>query len=345
MSTFAVTVNQIDKVWAHPNADRLSLCQVSGFSYQFVTGKDEYKVGDTVLFFPPDALLPEPVITKMGLIGKLSGKNKNRIKTVRLRDQISEGIVARPEVFFTDDSWKTMTADQVTAALGVTKYEPPEIPCHAGKLIHMPNGVAVYDIEGAERYLSVVDVLMDQPVYLSEKMEGTNFWLSILNGEIGIGTHRHEIKPIEGFEHDFFKAARLHKLDDFIRKIEQPGKRVTLRGELCGPGVQSNIYKLKEYTVFAFDIMVDGVYLNAEEFIRVCGENQVKTVPTISIGVTLREFLNGQTIREASNGKSLLADTAREGFVVKPMIEQKHPDIGRLIIKMRSPSYLAKSNL
>ena len=59
----------------------------------------------------------------------------------------------------------------------------------------------------------------------------------------------------------------------------------------------------------------------------------------------LREYLNGKTIRYASNGKSVLADTKREGIVIKPLIEEFHPILHRLLIKQRSPEYLAGTDL
>jgi hypothetical protein len=38
-------------------------------------------------------------------------------------------------------------------------------------------------------------------------------------------------------------------------------------------------------------------------------------------------------------------NTRREGIVITPMKEQDDPNVGRLILKMRSPEYLAKSDL
>ena len=72
--------------------------------------------------------------------------------------------------------------------------------------------------------------------------------------------------------------------------------------------------------------------------------------PTLGYNVTLREWLNGRTIQEASNGKSLLApDRLREGIVVVPMVEQKVQwgdlSVKRLMLKQRSPAYLAKEKV
>ena len=51
MGTFAVEIREISEVLNHPNADRLDLCKVEGMEFQFVTGRDEYKPGDKVVYF------------------------------------------------------------------------------------------------------------------------------------------------------------------------------------------------------------------------------------------------------------------------------------------------------
>src|SRR5688572_22689788 len=165
MSTFAVTIEQIDKVWAHPNADLLDMAQLTSMTYQFVIGKGQFRAGDLVVYFPIDSVLPESIIQTLGLSGKLAGKDKNRIKTVRLRDQISQGVVTTPEAVLPVEIGDLQVGQDVTEILGVTKYDPPLPPSNEGKLIRLPAGVGVYDIEGAERYASAVEAyLMDQPV-------------------------------------------------------------------------------------------------------------------------------------------------------------------------------------
>ena len=104
-----------------------------------------------------------------------------------------------------------------------------------------------------------------------------------------------------------------------------------------------------------FDILVcdgpgDGRNLPPEELLKETGDGAngttfgPGTVPAISIGKTLREWLGGKTIREASNGTSLMfSGQKREGIVIKPMVEGRNGEIGRNLIKQRSPEYLAES--
>jgi RNA ligase (TIGR02306 family) len=97
MSTFKVSVETLDRVWKHPGADLLELASVAGMSFQFVVLKDKHKAGDTVLYFPIDSLMPPELIETLGLTGRLAGKEQNRLKTIKLRKAISQGLVSFPK--------------------------------------------------------------------------------------------------------------------------------------------------------------------------------------------------------------------------------------------------------
>ena len=94
-----------------------------------------------------------------------------------------------------------------------------------------------------------------------------------------------------------------------------------------------------------FDAKLDGTYLNAKPFEELFAPQN--RVPVIASGGILRDWLAGRTLQEASNGMSLLnPKVRREGVVIKPMVEESI-DFGdgclqRLILKQRSPEYLAK---
>lgn len=350
MSLFAVTVEVIEKVWNHPNADRLDLAKVVGMDFQAVVGRGQFKAGDLCVYIPVDSLLPEDLIERLHLQGKLAGSTQNRVKTVCLRGQISQGLVVplnvalppgrpRPQSSVELD----LVGKDLTTYVGVVKYEPPPVPCHAGNLLPLPDGVGVYDIEGSDRFQDVLEVLMDQKVWITEKVEGQN-WSLLLNGEeLWVSQRNYTIQQIPGKDHDFWKWALVQKLDmkamNLLRKNE--AKRVLLRGEYCGPGSQGNIYGMKENQILLFDISVDGVYMGPQEFFETCHGLAMPTVPPIAENVILREWLGGKTVKGASNGKSLLFNGLREGIVIRPAVEARHEKIGRLILKQRSPDYLA----
>lgn len=348
MSLFEVTAREIDAVSIHPDADRLEVASVRGLTYQFVILKGSAKAGDRVVYFPIDSLIGDELAIRMGVKNYLAGKLKNRVKTVKLRGFISQGIVVTPDVAGLTDVELFKDYKDV---LGVVKYEPPVVPCHAGKLLPLPPGVSSYDIEGADNFPDVVEILMDQPVYVSEKLEGSNWSATkAADGQIFVSQHNYTIQEIPDKQHDFWAVARKQDLLKFLDFLASryPGKDVTIRGEIIGPGIQKNIYQYKEHITKLFDIEVGGIPIGAMDFLELTSVGSVPTVPDLGWGMTLRDWLKGKTIKEASNGKSVLAETTvkglREGIVIKPVKEQRHPKIGRLMIKQRSPEYLAESD-
>ena len=356
MSIFAVTVERIAEVREHTNADRLEMARLASMSYQFVIAKGSYKPGDLVVYFPIDSILPQAVVTAIGLDGKLSGSEKNRVKTVRLRGEISQGVVASPEVLI--PGWNANVGfhegQDITELLGVTKYEPPIIPSQAGNLVPLPDMVSVYDIEGAERFGEQVEqYLLDAPVMITEKLEGSHFAASFYaDGKIAVSQRRFRIEPVEGAEHDWHKAARTSGLLDKLPRLKAEVERrlgrafqvVTVRGEMIGPGIQGNYYKLPAQALRVFEIEANGTPLEANIYLNLIDEFEIDAVPLLASNVILRDWLVGQNLAQASNGKSILNPSAiREGIVVRPMNEVRSELLGRVIIKQRSPEYLAVS--
>lgn len=351
MSFFGVTREKISKSIPHPNADRLSLCELEGLAFQFVTGLNEFNVGDEVLYFPVDSLLPLPLQEKMGLVGRLSGKEKNRIKTVRLRGEISQGIVGPLSLL--NDKQDLTSPEDITEYLDVKKYEPPITPSKHGNLVGLPMGLSVYDIEGADRFVNVAERMMPMKVCITEKVEGSNFAVaySVNNNKIYVLQRHHAIEPIDGHVHDYWKIAEEQRIIELVHLLSQNNTmNVVVYGEFVGPGYQGNYYNLKNHKVFLFDIKINDKWLDVDNFLNKIGNFYkdynicVPCVPFISYNVILSEWLDGKTIQQISNGQSLLCDKPREGIVIKPMDNLWDETLrSRLILKQRSPEYLSKT--
>lgn len=366
MSIFVVNIEKISEIFPHPGADRLELAKLDGMDFTFIIPKDEYKVDDLVVYFPVDSVLPEDVITKLGLTSKLHGAAKNRIKTIKLRGVISQGVVAKPTLFWPEISWKV--GCDVKNILGVTKYEPEsEILVAGGRgsappyLRPLPDSVSIYDIEGADRYKNIVDTyLMDTRVYISEKVEGSHFAILLdANDKITVCQRKHSIQP-EGVEelgrqHAWIEASKAQDFESVLREMKvylqevkhEKVDTLVIRGELVGPKIQGNIYGLTDYAVYVFEIELNGKPVAYEPmFLELTKMFKVNVAPLMMYGWTLKDFLGSQTLQELSNGRSLINDKVRrEGIVIKPCQEMYDEKFGRVIVKMRSPEYLANSDL
>jgi len=79
MSTFEVTLNKIEKIWEHPDAERLHLAKVEGMSWQFCSQKGLYGAGDEVVYFPVDSLIPNSLAEHLEIKPYLAGPDQNRL--------------------------------------------------------------------------------------------------------------------------------------------------------------------------------------------------------------------------------------------------------------------------
>lgn len=80
------TIEIIDSVIDHPNAEKLSICKVLGF--QCITKKNQFKTGEMIIYVRPDTVFPEAEWATE--YRKYSPK---RIKSIKLRSQWSEGVI------------------------------------------------------------------------------------------------------------------------------------------------------------------------------------------------------------------------------------------------------------
>lgn len=319
MSTFVVDRRKIASVKEHPNADRLDICQVEGLSYSFITGRGEYTIGDEAIYFPIDSVLPDSLVERLGI-------KHNRIRTMKLRGSISQGLVVRPD---------KVTEEELNA---VTKYEAVEMIVRYQGGTPRPAEVTYYDLENWERYPNPLARLMDKEVWVTEKLEGTNYYCFVgIDGRVIVGG-RNTSAP-EG-DNTFWNVTRKFGIAERAKELSQQyNADVVLRGELVGPGIQKNIYKLTAPCVYLFDLSLNGTFVPCREWYDELRELPI--VPILARDVELGPWLAGQTLGERSNGYSALADTYREGIVVKPTEEEWDEEIGRLVLKARSPMYLA----
>jgi hypothetical protein len=121
MSDFSVPIKVIT-IEPHPDEEATAIEVGRIDDYQLVVAKGQFKSGSLVAYIPESAALPEPLVTEMGLEGRLGGPGKNVVKPIKLRKVLSQGLAYKPET-----AWPDHWVPEYDAAeeLGITKYEPP----------------------------------------------------------------------------------------------------------------------------------------------------------------------------------------------------------------------------
>ncbi len=329
MANFAVLVRRIE-VFPHPNADLLELARVD--DYYCVVKKGEFKTGDLIAYIPEASLVPEALLLAMNLQGRLSGPEKNRVKAVKLRGELSQGLVlpAQPH-------WKE--SDDVAAELGITKWIPP-IPVHmAGELAPAPEGWHGYtDIENLKRYPEVLK--LGEEVVATEKVHGTCTLLGLLNGVAavsskGYGSSGKTLK--DDGKNLYWRMARKYQL---FEKLESLGN-VMLFGETFGPGVQDLGYGVTkgEPEFFAFDLALNGRYVDFDDYVKICTERGIPMSKLLYRGPFGPECLAHTGGKETLSGKQM---HVREGIVIRPVRERFEHSVGRVILKSVNSDYLLR---
>ena len=343
MSTFAAPVIRIRAIEPIPNADAIELAVVG--DYRSVVRKGQFQAGDVAVYLPEASVLPDNLIERLGLTGKLAGGAKNRIKAIRLRGCLSQGIL------LADIPDKMVEGDDVSAILGVIKYEPPIPASMAGEVANLFGQPLKYDIENFKAF---PDILLDgEEVEMTEKAHGTFCGVAVIPGldhtemfggdglasSKGLGAKGLVFKDNEANAYNIYvQAARSIGLHDRIRTTF-PGKVVHVLGEVYGYGVQDLQYGRKDRGFAVFDISIDGAFLSRDALAAACITLGLDRVPVLYRGPFSRDVMMQHT-----DGKTVIGYDAhiREGVVITPVVERRHDQIGRVILKSVSADYLLR---
>ncbi len=349
MSTLRVTA-EVLTIHPHPDADALELAQVG--LYRAVVAKGAYRTGDTAVYIPEQAVLPAALVDELGLTGRLAGKASDRVKAVRLRGELSQGIVCRPGALAGVDLDRA-AADGTDFAevLGITKWVPPVPPTMSGDVEAAPELLPWVDIENLHRYPGIFEP--GEPVVLTEKIHGTACLLTHVVGEgrtyvssKGFGAKGLALQ--EDPRNLYWRAVHAHGLPAVAERLAARlgAARVGFFGEVYGSGVQDLAYGADArreaigYALFDVSAEIDGQvrWLDPAEVLE---PGEVPLVPRLYEGpYDLDTVLAHASGTETVSGR---AAHLREGVVVRPAVERYSPVTGgRAVAKAVSPAYLTR---
>jgi RNA ligase (TIGR02306 family) len=349
MSTLRVTA-EVLTVHEHPNADALELAQVG--LYRAVVAKGAYRTGEAALYIPEQAVLPAGLIEELGLTGRLAGGAANRVKAVRLRGELSQGIVCRPRALAGVDLMRAAKeGTDFAELLGVTKWVPPVPPTMNGEVESAPELLPWVDIENIRRYPDVF--APGEPVVVTEKLHGSACLVTYVAdadrvhvSSKGFGSRSLALK--EDPRNLYWRAVRAHGVAEAAARLagRLGARRVGIFGEVYGAGVQDLTYGADGrrddalgYAVFDVCAEIDGTvrWLDPAELLA----GELPLVPRLYEGpFDIDRVLEWATGRETVSGRGL---HLREGVVVRPA-EERHSPVtgGRAIAKAVSPAYLTR---
>lgn len=345
------TIARIDELHPIPDADAIERAVIRGWNV--VVKKGEFQEKSLCVYCEIDSLLPErPEF-------EFLRKNKFRIRSIKLRGQISQGIAFPLRILDSceNDSiysnypfhitingsfYNLQPGLDVTGILGVTKYEEPIPACLGGTAKgYFPSHSIKTDEERIQNLNEIYEEYKQHIWVATEKLDGSSCTYSIVDDVFEVASRNLNLK--EDATNSFWAVARQLKVDYKMRLFMAAHnlKSLTLQGELIGEGIQKNKYRIKGQTVRFFRIFdpVKYMFFNYEEFIMAIDEMGLTSVPIIDDEFTLPDKVEDLILY--ADGRSQLYETAREGvvFVAKDSPERYQ---GRLSFKVISNKFILK---
>jgi len=359
-------IEQIVSLSPIEGADFIEAATVLG--WQLVVKKGEFQVGDYAVYTEIDSVLPDKPEFKF------MRDRKFRIKTIKLRKQISQGILFPLSILPAKYRNKPLGFD-CTEILGIKKYESPterrdsQIREPEGwlwrfikrnratkwlsrykwfrsmfyrrqKRSAFPSWIVKTDEIRLQNYTQVLQT--GGQFYITEKLDGMSVTAFLRKPkEFGIcSRNQRRDKEVGSAWYEVAKKYRLKEILTVLTLLENGARdNVVLQGEIVGPNIQGNKYGLTELKLYVFNLILDGKRIEYTEMknifdIAFLVDNDKVKIDCVPL-LEERELL--PTVEEMvkySNGKSVLNPS-----VMREGIVCRQGDIS---FKVVSPEFLLK---
>lgn len=272
------TLRKIAELQPIPDADLIETAIIDGWTV--VVKKGEFQVGQLALYLEIDSWVSTeiaPFLSKGKIPREYMGISGERLRTVRLRGQISQGLLLPLSAIWeklvdtavdmhptnwesfigiVEEKWhafKEFREVDYSERLGVVKWEAP-IPAELAGQVEgpFPTFIPKTDQERCQNLINEIFVdNLDSEYEVSMKLDGTSCTIYHFNGKFGVCSRNWELKindenkhnTLVRIAHDTLLNAELPKLGNYA-----------IQGELMGPGIQGNREGLKKHELFVFDV-------------------------------------------------------------------------------------------
>lgn len=343
-----VTIRKISDIVPIEGADAIELVKVDG--WQVVSKKGEFSKDDYCIYFEIDSFLPVKekfeFLRKSSFRKDVTGKEGFRLRTIKLRKQLSQGLVLPVSEFIEELGLKSGTGEELEALLGVdlaeqlevTKYEAPQpANMHTNAKGNFPSFIPKTDQERIQNlWKEYKEDYKDQKFEVTLKLDGTSATYYYNEGKLGVCSRNLELKFDEEVDLVDKGDSESRNKGTYIsvgvrqgifKALKSLGRNLAIQGEIIGEGIQGNKEGIRGQKLYIYDVYdIDKkCYLTSYERCSLL-IHKMELAPSSLIPIShpqeycveLSKFETLDDLLKYADGKSLNSEI-REGLVFKSM--------------------------
>jgi RNA ligase (TIGR02306 family) len=294
-----VTIKEISPA---ENSDFLEKITFEELGWNCLSQRKLYKIGDKVLFIPPESVLPFELGELLGVTKHLS---KGRVKVAKLRGNRSEGLIVEYDKAKPYLSYIMKWEDPPSTNMRGAALPRCDISPHFEKFYVIPNILNEPDI-----------FRVGDKIYHSEKIHGINIRCGKLRHPV---TEKYQLYV--GSHTRVFKESKTNLYWQVVNeKLEKRlPENILFFGEIFGTDVQHLHYDRKHPDILLFAAMENDKYMPIHDFLWWCIEYDL---PHVEFHFAIYESL--EQIKALADSPSELTNShMREGVVVTSV---EHPE-------------------
>jgi len=168
-----------------------------------------------------------------------------------------------------------------------------------------------------------------KPFYATEKLDGFSMSFGVVDGDFILSARERMVDEWE--DSVFADASRELRLRERV-----DGAGVLFQGELVGPGIRGNRYRLDGLRLHVFNAIRDGQFVSFAELETLCRNIGLPVAPILATGF----LATRENALEFACGQSTINPLVeREGAVFRPVIETVDEFQGRVSAKVFNPKF------
>ena len=332
------TIKEIVDIQPIEGRDKIVLATVSG--WYVIVQKSDFNVGDKCCYIEIDSVLPEKPEFEF-----LRPK-KFRIRTMKMAGVISQGICFPLSILPPKkDGSEYEIGEDVTDIIGVKQYEETmdtgdrelpqkkkKYPAFLMRFRWFRNLVLPKKTKGSfpsfisktdeERIQNMPWILRDKCEWIAtEKIDGQSGTFALVKHKSLFRT-RYEyivcsrnLRLTHPDNSSYWKVSDKYQIENALKNLIGDREWIAIQGECVGPKIQKNKYGLNDYDMYVFNLLYPTGRVDSVRAKSICENKGLNFVPIVEDHVILPDTVD--EVLAYAHGKSMLADTLREGIVFR----------------------------